>query len=159
MILLLLIIVIPFPHSTAVQPVLQQYGLTDQHVLFTVLPKLSDCTACLKYCCFLHYNIYSRAGIEWFELACDLFGVIQLVMTVYYFYICVCMDGEDCLRVVCDMDLQIHVCCRPATCVAARTTYRILKVSPALLLHFFRRTEPCKSVPRPTVYRRGRILS
>jgi len=34
--------------------------------------------------------------------------------------------GEDCMCIVCDIDLQIHVCCRPATCVAARTTYRIL---------------------------------
>jgi flagellar basal body-associated protein FliL len=38
-IIIIIITTIPFPHSTAVQPAHQQYGLTDQHFLFAVLPE------------------------------------------------------------------------------------------------------------------------
>jgi len=49
-----------------------------KHFLFTVLPK-SDYTACNIQYCFLHSNLWARAEISSFNLACNVFGIIPIV--------------------------------------------------------------------------------
>jgi hypothetical protein len=38
-----------------------------KHFLFTFLPKTSNCTACIQYYCFLHWNIQSVEEIKQFQ--------------------------------------------------------------------------------------------
>ena len=52
---IIIIIIIIIPYFTAVQLVLKTVRVSlTKHFLFTVLPKLSDYTACIKYYCFTH---------------------------------------------------------------------------------------------------------
>jgi len=54
----------------------KQYGLTDQHFLFTVLPKTFDCTPCVKCYCFVQGTGRRSSS---FKLSCNLFGMSPAV--------------------------------------------------------------------------------
>jgi hypothetical protein len=67
------------PYVTTVQSVLNTNQVsTTKHFLFTALPE-TDFTECIKYLCFLSYNIQSRAKVKQLYILCNLFGIIPVV--------------------------------------------------------------------------------